>query len=286
MAITSKDIAKELGISQSTVSRALRGDPRVAASTLQRVARGRPAAELHAEPRRQEPDHTQDAHGRRRRLRHHQSVLSGAARHPPQRVRARELPDDPAQRADRRPARAACRGTDQRGRGRRARLRVGRSRDAAPRPWRQRPPGRAPEPRDQLRDDRCGRLGQQGWGPRGRGGNRRTSVIGGSRSSQARRTPRRAGIASSASRSSCRRPGAPLDPRLRRVGPVQPQERLPVVPRPPRRRSATDRRVRRERRHRVRGARRRAPPGGPGSRGALHRRLRRHRHGRAGRRST
>jgi LacI family transcriptional regulator len=37
MAVTSNDIAKELGISQSTVSRALRGDPRVAASTLKRV---------------------------------------------------------------------------------------------------------------------------------------------------------------------------------------------------------------------------------------------------------
>jgi LacI family transcriptional regulator, galactose operon repressor len=37
MAVTSNDIAKELGISQSTVSRALRGDPRVAAPTLQRV---------------------------------------------------------------------------------------------------------------------------------------------------------------------------------------------------------------------------------------------------------
>jgi LacI family transcriptional regulator len=37
VAVTSNDIAKELGISQSTVSRALRGDPRVAAPTLQRV---------------------------------------------------------------------------------------------------------------------------------------------------------------------------------------------------------------------------------------------------------
>ena len=37
MAVTSKDIAKELGVSQSTVSRALRGDSRVAASTLKRV---------------------------------------------------------------------------------------------------------------------------------------------------------------------------------------------------------------------------------------------------------
>ena len=37
MAVTSNDIAKELGISQSTVSRALRDDPRVAASTRRRV---------------------------------------------------------------------------------------------------------------------------------------------------------------------------------------------------------------------------------------------------------
>ncbi len=37
MAVTSKDIARKLKISQSTVSRALRGDPRVAPSTMARV---------------------------------------------------------------------------------------------------------------------------------------------------------------------------------------------------------------------------------------------------------
>ena len=37
MAVTSKDIARKLRISQSTVSRALRGDPRVAADTTARV---------------------------------------------------------------------------------------------------------------------------------------------------------------------------------------------------------------------------------------------------------
>jgi LacI family transcriptional regulator, galactose operon repressor len=37
MAVTSKDIARELAISQSTVSRALRGDPRVAPRTIARV---------------------------------------------------------------------------------------------------------------------------------------------------------------------------------------------------------------------------------------------------------
>ena len=37
MAVTSKDIARELAISQSTVSRALRGDPRVAPHTIARV---------------------------------------------------------------------------------------------------------------------------------------------------------------------------------------------------------------------------------------------------------
>ena len=37
MAVTSKDIARKLKISQSTVSRALRGDPRVAAETAARV---------------------------------------------------------------------------------------------------------------------------------------------------------------------------------------------------------------------------------------------------------
>jgi LacI family transcriptional regulator len=37
VAVTSKDIARELAISQSTVSRALRGDPRVAAATIARV---------------------------------------------------------------------------------------------------------------------------------------------------------------------------------------------------------------------------------------------------------
>jgi LacI family transcriptional regulator len=37
VAVTSKDIARELAISQSTVSRALRGDPRVAPATIARV---------------------------------------------------------------------------------------------------------------------------------------------------------------------------------------------------------------------------------------------------------
>ena len=37
MAVTSKDIARKLRISQSTVSRALRGDPRVAPETMARV---------------------------------------------------------------------------------------------------------------------------------------------------------------------------------------------------------------------------------------------------------
>src|SRR6188508_1336473 len=37
VAVTSKDIARRLKISQSTVSRALRGDPRVAAETAARV---------------------------------------------------------------------------------------------------------------------------------------------------------------------------------------------------------------------------------------------------------
>ena len=37
MAVTSKDIARRLNISQSTVSRALRGDPRVSAETKARI---------------------------------------------------------------------------------------------------------------------------------------------------------------------------------------------------------------------------------------------------------
>ncbi|MDO8186313.1 LacI family DNA-binding transcriptional regulator [Conexibacter sp. JD483] len=37
MSVTSRDIAREIGLSQSTVSRALRGDPRVAPETLERV---------------------------------------------------------------------------------------------------------------------------------------------------------------------------------------------------------------------------------------------------------
>src|SRR6476661_1250134 len=37
MAVTSKDIARKLKISQSTVSRALRGDPRVAPETTARI---------------------------------------------------------------------------------------------------------------------------------------------------------------------------------------------------------------------------------------------------------
>jgi LacI family transcriptional regulator len=38
MAVTGSDIARELGVSQSTVSRALRGDPRIALGTRERVA--------------------------------------------------------------------------------------------------------------------------------------------------------------------------------------------------------------------------------------------------------
>ncbi len=68
--------------------------------------------------------------------------------------------------------------------------------------------------------------------------------------------------------------------------PVQPPQRLPVVPRPARGGAAPDGRLRRERRDRVRSARRRAPRRRPRPRRALDRRLRRHRHGRAGKAST
>ena len=61
--------------------------------------------------------------------------------------------------------------------------------------------------------------------------------------------------------------------------PVQPPQRLPVVPRPPRLRAAADGRVRRERPHRIRRARRGAARRRPRARGAVDRRLRRHRHG-------
>ena len=50
MAVTSNDIARRLRISQSTVSRALRGDPRVAPETMARVLEAARADELHAEP--------------------------------------------------------------------------------------------------------------------------------------------------------------------------------------------------------------------------------------------
>ena len=39
LSITSHDIAKEAGVSQSTVSRALRGDPRVDPKTAARIVR-------------------------------------------------------------------------------------------------------------------------------------------------------------------------------------------------------------------------------------------------------
>src|SRR4051812_21106274 len=38
MAVTSRDVAREVGVSQSTVSRALRGDPRIAPTTQVLVA--------------------------------------------------------------------------------------------------------------------------------------------------------------------------------------------------------------------------------------------------------
>ena len=76
VAVTSKDIARKLRISQSTVSRALRGDPRVAADTAARVLEAARADELHAEPRRAEPHHAEDGHRRGGRERHHEPVLS------------------------------------------------------------------------------------------------------------------------------------------------------------------------------------------------------------------
>ena len=48
MAVTSKDIARKLKISQSTVSRALRGDPRVAPATMARVLEA--ARQMHYTP--------------------------------------------------------------------------------------------------------------------------------------------------------------------------------------------------------------------------------------------
>ena len=48
MAVTSKDIARRLQISQSTVSRALRGDPRVAPQTMARVLEA--ARQMHYSP--------------------------------------------------------------------------------------------------------------------------------------------------------------------------------------------------------------------------------------------
>jgi LacI family transcriptional regulator len=48
MSVTSRDVARELGISQSTVSRALRQDPRVADATIKRVAEA--AKRMHYTP--------------------------------------------------------------------------------------------------------------------------------------------------------------------------------------------------------------------------------------------
>ena len=208
----------------------------------------------------------------------------GAARHPPQRVRARGLPDDPVQRADGRQRRAARRRPGQR----RARS-TGSSTSRRRSGRRFRGAARADVP--VVLVNRYIELGATWtrWSPTttAEGGSwpRRwsSSGTGGSRSSPGRRTRRRAATASAASGSNSQAFGHPARRDAPPRRPVQPPQRLPVVPRPPRGGAAPDSRVRRERRDRVRSARRRAPRGRPRPRRALDRRLRRHRHGRVGR---
>ena len=132
MAVTSKDIARKLKISQSTVSRALRGDPRVAPETTARILEA--ARQMNYTPNLAARSLITRKTGTVGLIvsRHHEPVLPRAARHPAQRVRARRLSNGPVQRADRRAARAARRRPRQRRGGRRARLRVGDARHAAP----------------------------------------------------------------------------------------------------------------------------------------------------------
>ena len=151
VAVTSKDIARQLKISQSTVSRALRGDPRVAPQTMARVLEA--ARQMNYTPNLAARSliTRQDGHRRRRRQRHHEPVLSRAARDPPQRVRARRLSDGALQRADGRQRRTARRRPRQR-RGGRRRSSTCRRRSASPLPGtrRARRPGRPREPLHRL----------------------------------------------------------------------------------------------------------------------------------------
>ena len=162
VAVTSNDIARRLQISQSTVSRALRGDPRVAPETRARVLEA--AREMNYTPNLAARTliTRKTRHGRGRRQRHHEPVLSRAPRDPPQRVRPRRLSHRALQRADGRKRRAAPRRPRQRIGGGRDRLRVGDARVTAPgTPWR-RPDG-AREPISRRRGRRHGRLRQSAW---------------------------------------------------------------------------------------------------------------------------
>ena len=244
VAVTSKDIARKLRISQSTVSRALRGDPRVAADTAARVLEA--ARQMNYTPNLAARSLITRRTGTVGVVveRHHEPVLPGAPRHPAQRARARRLPDDPLQRADGRERRAARGRARQRRRGRRARLRLGDARHAAPghgardlpvvlvnryidvrarghgrlrqlpgRPARRRGDGRARAPAD--RADRRAREHDDEPRPRARlpGAARRRAASGSTRRSAASAssatTAATSGASTSSPRSPARRPSSP-----------------------------------------------------------------------------
>ena len=106
VAVTSKDIARRLNISQSTVSRALREAPPRGRGDDGADPRGGGADALHAESGRAQPDH-----GRTGTIGVIVADITNPfypeLRGPPQRVRARRLPHRARQRAHRCAARAA-----------------------------------------------------------------------------------------------------------------------------------------------------------------------------------
>ena len=102
---TSHDVARAAGVSQPTVSRALRGDPRVIAGDARAGGAGGARARLRRERPRPQPVHAADEPGGRGRRGPRQPVLPRAARRAARAPGARGRADDRVHAAPRRPAR-------------------------------------------------------------------------------------------------------------------------------------------------------------------------------------